>query len=346
MSKLDELMENIDKVLVYSAIIAVVIVMFGLVFLPELFYDNWIWKYYWGPVVADASGGTAVFNGVEANEGYTIVSEITYGLILISGIYGIYRLLKKLDIVVDWHFALALLPYIVFGPVTRSLEDSGYFSPPWVYWFISPLIYVQIAVYAIFFLLLGYYLNERLDKDYLSVNRVIFAGGLVLLIPSLYLVAIWILGDQWSSTTGVRFDVFLLVSFLVLFIVGLVYIFSKYFEKKWDFLKVYRNPLNLAMLFGHLVDGTVSYISIKDPLNWGLFYAEKHPASNLLLEVWGPLFPIVKFLLIIFVIYVFDVLYKEEFKDHLTLLNLLKIGILILGFSPGLRDLLRVTMGV
>jgi uncharacterized membrane protein len=46
------------------------------------------------------------------------------------------------------------------------------------------------------------------------------------------------------------------------------------------------------------------------------------------------------------VVYVFDVLYKDELKDHMTLVNLLKIGILILGFSPGLRDLLRVTMGV
>ncbi|RLF35461.1 MAG: hypothetical protein DRM99_04625, partial [Thermoplasmata archaeon] len=44
--------------------------------------------------------------------------------------------------------------------------------------------------------------------------------------------------------------------------------------------------------------------------------------------------------------YVFDILYKEELKNYLTLVNLLKIGILILGFSPGLRDLLRVTLGV
>ena len=51
-------------------------------------------------------------------------------------------------------------------------------------------------------------------------------------------------------------------------------------------------------------------------------------------------------LLIIFVIYMFDVLYKDELKDHLTLVNLIKIGILILGFSPGVRDLIRVTIGV
>jgi len=75
-------------------------------------------------------------------------------------------------------------------------------------------------------------------------------------------------------------------------------------------------------------------------------YLEKHPASNFLMEVWPPLFPIVKFLLIIAVIYIFDILYKKELKRYIILVNLLKIGIIILGFSPGMRDLLRVTMGV
>ena len=100
------------------------------------------------------------------------------------------------------------------------------------------------------------------------------------------------------------------------------------------------------MIAGHQIDGLTSYISIKDPLNLGLMYSEKHPASNILLDIWGPLFPIVKFVLIILVIYVFDVLYKDELKNYTTMVNLIKIGIIILGFSPGLRDLLRVTMGV
>ena len=100
------------------------------------------------------------------------------------------------------------------------------------------------------------------------------------------------------------------------------------------------------MLSGYLIDSLTSYMSIKDPLKMGLSFADKHPASNTLLEIWGPLFSIVKFLLIIIVIYVFDTLYKDKLKNYLTLVNLIKIGILILGFSPGLRDLLRITMGV
>ena len=337
--------QNTTKFIGSLLLLIVVIIMVGLVVFPSIFYDQWIWKYYWGPVVADAAGGTAVYKDIQANEGYTVVSELTYGLILVFALFAIYKFLKKLRIVVDWRFALALMPYILFGPVTRVLEDTGYFDTPGAYWFISPLIYLKIAVYAILFLLLGYFLEKKYKKQRLTANTVLFIGGLVILAPCVFLIIRWLLGDQWSFTTGVRFDVFLIVIGLVSLIVGLVYLFSYYFRNKEQFA-VYKNPLNLAMLSGHMIDGLTSYISIKDPFNFGLAYAEKHPASNALLNIWGPLFPIVKFILIIVVIYVFDVLYKEELKDHLTLVNLLKIGILILGFSPGLRDLLRVTMGV
>jgi uncharacterized membrane protein len=125
-----------------------------------------------------------------------------------------------------------------------------------------------------------------------------------------------------------------------------VYLIAWVFRKH-DTIRVYKNPLNLSMLAGHLIDGITSYVSIYDPLSMRLpSYIEKHPASNSLMELWPPLFPMVKFLLIIMVIYVFDVAYKNELTKYSRLINLLKIGIFILGVSPGLRDLLRVTMGV
>ncbi len=336
---------NKDEFLLYCILVFILVIIIGVVIWPSIFYDNWIWKYYWGPVVADSRGGTAVFNGIEAHEGYTILSEITYGIILIIALYAIYRLLKRLNIKVDWRFALSLFPYILYGPITRVLEDTEFFEEPVSYWFISPLIYLQIALIAILFLLIGYVLENRLNNPNITVNRVIFCGGLIILIPSLYPITRWILGDYWSSTSGVQFDVFLIVIGIVILVVASVYLFIHFIVKKEDYL-VYKNPLNLLMLSGHLIDGLTSYISIKDPFNMGLNYAEKHPASNFLLNTWGPSFPIVKFFLIISVIYVFDILYKEDLKNHMTLVNLLKIGILILGFSPGVRDLLRVTMGV
>jgi uncharacterized membrane protein len=386
-------------------IVVLGVIALGLFVAPSLFYDQWIWKYYWGPVVADASGHSVSYHGIGVTEGYSIVSELTYGIILIGALFGLYQLLKKLEIIVDWYFCLALLPYILFGPVTRVLEDANYFFVPGVYWFISPFIYLQTAVYVLFFLFLGYGLLKRtpawthkriilmlmllyvmIDVAYTiiwflgipyamyriepgvfallsvvaflpflyrfikrqsqTINTVIFSGGLLVLLPFSYLIGRWILGLQWSGTEGVRFDVFLLVMGLTALIVALVF-FVAYGLRKNESIAVYKKPLNLAMFGGHLIDGLTSWISIYDPFHMGLpSYIEKHPASNLLLETWPPLFPIIKFLLIILVIYVFDVLYKKELTRYIRLVNLIKIGIFILGASPGLRDLLRVTMGV
>jgi uncharacterized membrane protein len=386
---------------IFLGIIAIILV--GYLLAPTLVYDQWLWKYYWGPVVADATGHSVSFHGVAAQEGYTIISELTYGIILVFALFGLYKLLKKLDIRIDWYFCLALLPYILFGPVTRVLEDTNFFTEPYVYWFISPLIYFQTTFYVLIFLLIGYYLTKKtlsqrktlsvlfllfllidvfytvlwslgvhfgvsgidpvffyalsflaflpllyplIKKQTMTVNTVVFSGGLLVSLPCFFLIGRWILGDQWSLSYGTYVNVLILIIGLVSLIVSAVYLVA-WIYRKHDQAAAYRNPLNLSMLAGHLIDGITSYVSIYDPLHMGLpSYIEKHPASNSLMEAWPPLFPIVKFLLIILVIYVFDIMYKKELERYSRLINLLKIGIFILGVSPGLRDLLRVTMGV
>jgi len=378
-------------------------ILIGYLLSPTLVYDQWIWKYYWGPVVADATGHSVAYHGVTAEEGYTILSELTYGVILVFALYGLYKLLKKLNIRIDWYFCLALLPYILFGPVTRVLEDTNFFNEPYVCWFISPLIYFQTTFYVLIFLLFGYSLQKKalpqrktlsvlfllfilidgfytmlwflgirfgvsdiqpvffyglsilaflpllypfIKKQTMTINTIVFSGGLLVVLPSFFLIGRWIIGDQWSGSYGTYVNVLLLVIGLVSLIVLAVYLIA-WICRKHDYVAVYKNPLNLSMLAGHLIDGITSYVSIYDPLQMGLpSYIEKHPASNSLMEAWPPLFPIVKFLLIILVIYVFDILYKKELERYSRLVNLLKIGIFILGVSPGLRDLLRVTLGV
>jgi len=382
-------------------LLLLIVIIIGCLVAPGIFYDQWIWKYYWGPVVSDVAGHPVTWHGVQANEGYTLVSEVTYGLILLGALYGIYQLLKRLQVTIDWWFCAALFPYILFGPVTRVLEDTTYFSEPFAPWFISPLIYFQTAFYALGFVIIGYYTQKQKIRFFkkpvilpliificinlfyillwisnvsygsyilhpfefilcscvaflpvvvfykkITLNTIVFSGGLLVLLPPLYLIGRWMAGSAWNGSAGVRADVLVLILGLIVLICSVVYLVSGL--KRWKTtLKVYRAPLNIAMLSGHLVDGLTSYVSIYDPLRMGLpSYLEKHPASNFLMELWPPLFPIVKFILIIMVIYLFDIMYKEELRHHQTLVNLLKIGIFILGVSPGVRDLLRVTMGV
>lgn len=346
MNILDFYNSNKSFSIIISILIVVGIFVIGLIFFQSIFYDQFIWKYFWGPIVSDAFGHTAFYNGVQAEEKFTIVSEMIYGILVILVLIGLYKLMKKWNISVNSYFLLAIMPYIIAGSVTRVLEDSEFFVEPILYLFITPIIYFQILFIFLIFLFLGYYFQNRFNSSYVSINSTLFIGGMIYLSPFIYYISNWFFGNPWIPGSEVRFDVFILVFSLVLTIVLSVFLISNFF-KKYSFIYVFKNPLNLSMIGGHMVDGITSYISIYDPLNMGLpFYYEKHPASDLILNIWPPLFPIVKFLLIVIVIIIFDVVYKKDFEKYARLVNLLKIGIFILGFAPGLRDLLRVMMGV
>lgn len=315
--------------------------------LPDMVYDQFIWKYFWGPILSDGLDKTMTYNGVTAAPKFTLISEIVYGIVVAAALYGLYRLLHRWNIRVDFSFLLGLLPFIVYGSVARVLEDAHFFTEPVVFWFVTPLIYFQTLFFTLLVFFIAVYVHKIKKLTDLTIPQIMGAIGTVLLLPFMYYIILWMAGETWSTSNGLFPNVFLLVSVLCVGITVAVYVVSKYAESFWDKASVFSSPLNLFMVFGHQLDGIASYISIYDPLNMNLpVYIEKHPASDLLLQVWPPLFPIVKFLLIIGIIYVLDIWYKEELQSQKIFVNLLKIGIFILGFAPGLRDLLRVMMGV
>ena len=46
------------------------------------------------------------------------------------------------------------------------------------------------------------------------------------------------------------------------------------------------------------------------------------------------------------VIYLIDIVYKKELEKKQTLVGLVKLFVFVLGFAPGVRDLIRLAMGV
>jgi uncharacterized membrane protein len=339
---------NSNKSITIFSLIALIIsiLLLAIIFFQSIFYDQFIWKYFWGPIVSDALGYSATYNGVIAEEKFTLISEIIYGFLIIIVLIGLYKLMKRWNILVNFNFLLAIMPYIIAGSFTRVLEDSEFFIQPLVYLFITPIIYFQILLLFLFFLIIGFYIKNRFKNSYLTINSTLFVGGIIYLIPFFYYTYQGFIDSKLNLGYNVRFDVFILIIFLVLVIIFSVFLISKLL-KKYQFFHIFSKPLNLAMISGHMIDGISSYISIYDPLKMGLpSYYEKHPASDFIMDIWPPLFPIIKFALIIIVIILFDIIYKKDFEKYPRLVNLLKIGIFILGFAPGLRDLLRVMIGV
>ena len=176
------LRETVERNALWVALGAVVLagglVAVGVQLAPETFYDHFWWEDIWGPLTVDAHqcktdvncAGVVAPHGVRAKDGYTVTSELTYGLVLAVMLYGIYvGLFRKHRIVADGWFVLGLLPWILLGPVGRVLEDADVFCKagtrcdpgPFAFVFISPVIYIAIAVCVIAAMLIGLAIEKR-----------------------------------------------------------------------------------------------------------------------------------------------------------------------------------------
>ena len=53
-----------------------------------------------------------------------------YGIILIVGVVLVYKLLGKLKITIDKKLMLAILPFVIWAPITRAIRDLVYTRIP------------------------------------------------------------------------------------------------------------------------------------------------------------------------------------------------------------------------
>ncbi len=149
--------------------------------MQDVFWNQWIWRYYWGPVVADARETTFESNTI--HQGYTLFSELTYGIVLAISAYGIYRLFQRVNADLDHRFVLALIPFLLLGGTVRALEDAMLFKEPLVFFFIAPVIYFVIGVAILCFYLLGLWLERHAGKH----EALLLVSGLFIVQTGIYL---------------------------------------------------------------------------------------------------------------------------------------------------------------
>lgn len=388
-------------------ILPIIILSVGYLLLPELFYDQFIWPYFWGTIEADAQDRSYG----EVTEAYNPVNTIIYAFIVIIVLYWVYKLFKKFKIEIDLNFFLAIIPFILIGGISRGLEDAELFHVPIVYLFIAPIIYIFIGVVVIGLILIGVGILRYTKRTSLHHGFVLIGGVLVALdiiyiifyiwfksqfsyilnpiipvitsiviliglkitidktqtinIPTILLsVGLWclvinlIILSQWQSipewtnayssvhpdkTIELQPLAFLLVISIVILCVAFVYIIARLLLSKYPNLKPFMLGINLLLFFGHFLDATATFIAID---YYG--YVEKHVLPSFLINVFqtGAVMLLLKAIIVIIVIYFIDILYEKEFQNNPTLTGLVKIAVLVLGLAPGVRDLLRMTIGV
>ena len=316
-------------------LITAIVLIIGCIFFREIFFNEFIWKYYLGPIVADAEDHPV--NGV--TEGYNIVNTLTYGIVLFFALWGVYRLLQKLGVKISTKFIISLMPFIIFGGVSRTLEDAFLFKQPMQYLFISPIIYFFIASIVIVILIFGVWMEKKWK---MSMNAILFLFGFALLTISVIYVSLWLTGEQWiyPKVSTHLFEIPIILGLASSF-TFLVFIVSKTMSIKFQDFKNFIIPMNILLFFSHFLDASATYRAVDF---YG--YGEKHLLPSFLISFFGSsviLFA-AKLMIIVLIIYLLDIGYRDQLNDDQR--GLIKLCILILGLAPGIRDMLRLAMGV
>ncbi len=271
---------------------------------------NFINEYYINPIIYDT--------------GYNPINTITWAIILGLSLFGVVKLLNKLDVTVDEVFIFAVSPYIFVGGSLRVVEDAGIVAAPFKFLLITPLIYFFIFFVCVATLMLSVGLQRAVRINYYWPFAMVGVAWSVLNVWLLY-------------TTATSFNAGILALILS---VGVALSFFVYAIARFLNFALLKDRVNAFVLDGQLLDATATSFGLTF-----LPYAEKHVLPNFLIEATGTAFVMypLKLVVTIPVLFIIDQYLKTESKN---LTGLVKLAILTVGLAPAIRDTLRMTLGI
>lgn len=384
-------------VLLPVAMVAVLALLF-----PREVWDDFLYRYFWGPVVSDSEEHS--INGIK--EGYNPISTLTYGLLLALAFYATYLIARQFKLRIDAQLIFASVPMVLFGGAARALEDAQLYRGWLSYLFISPLIYFVVAAFFFSAVALGLLMEWKGERLSLNHRTALFSAAMAAILALYFsmaalgpglsatlspvlpvvLAAASILAFRYALARGVAataaavLGVGLLLlglaaSYLLLFTVDpswqAIYVQAAgkaiaphYAEMliipaiallltsavlllgralKGHSLAAIAAPLSLLLFLSQFLDGAATYRGIEI---YG--YMEKHVLPTFLIDWAGSaivMFPI-KFLAVLLIVVILDVLFKKDLDRYPNLSNIVKFGVVFLGLAPGMRDTIRIALGV
>ncbi|HTY15260.1 MAG TPA: DUF63 family protein [Methanoregulaceae archaeon] len=274
---------------------------------------EFIYKYYIDPVRYD--------------QPYNPVETITYAIILIIGIYAVYRWLKYSKISVDDRFILATLPYVVFGGIARVIQDAGMIQSDWQFLLTTPLIYFVVFFFAAPVLVITIALFRKgLIADYVPWYAGAGVAGSV--IVSAILVSFGL------SRNVIHPEVLLTIIGLAAVTSLVVYAVLKY-AFKWGYVA---DPLYKVLIFGQLLDASATSYGIDiHPMK----YIEQHVVGSNLIALTGTAFVFFPLKLIVIIPGIW-ILEKFRHEGSSELWHLILLAMITVGLAPGIRDMVRM----
>lgn len=287
-----------------------------------------LWKYLWGPIVADAQNQTvAVYKGVEAARNYNIFDTTFYAALVALSAFGVYKLFDKIDIEIDRGLIFSLIPFVIFGEFLRVVEDASIVSYPYSIFLIFP-----VSAFLILLLAVGIiYISKRYqDKGVIESYQTPVLYSSVFASTAVAAVLLWH-GFTYGFGSG-------LVGLILTPLIALaVFIFIQSFLGGIWPETFLNSGVGMLATAGHVIDGSVTSFSISS-----LGYVEKHIVASMITESFGTVYSF----LAVKVAVIFAILWAIEKEGDREFKLLVLLFIIAVGLGPGVRNFTRAFLGV
>ncbi|MGB1586167.1 MAG: DUF63 family protein [Thermoplasmatota archaeon] len=164
----------------------------------DAFYRNVVWKYWWGPIKADAypRGSLLCSNGeppvglscpdghVIAEAGYNLVNTASWALLLALCLLGIAQIMHRLKGEVNNTVIVGSTGWVLAGSVFHVLQDANLFAQPLEFLFITPPIYLMFGAFGVFSFVYGHYarhIGERMGSVEAGLQKIWFMFMVIIL---------------------------------------------------------------------------------------------------------------------------------------------------------------------
>ncbi len=250
-------------------------------------------------------------NPIIYGTGYNILNTLVFSLILITSLFFVMKLLRKMKVKLNDVLWWKLFPIVLLGGILRALQDQSLFIflEDLQFIFVTPMIYFLIFSIAIVFL----YLDKKIKK-----NRMVYANYFMV---AFFIMFAFFLGREWTA--------FFIAIILTWISFGIIYFVLKYL--KLNIL----NKVNSTVVLAHTLDACTSVTAIS--ILGG--FTEQHIVPKFIFTFLPFYYFIpIKIGLALFAVYLID----KEVKDEWNWL--LMLTIFILGMGQVIRNLLTILM--
>ena len=244
---------------------------------------------------------------------------VIYIGILIVILYVLLKVFSRIKL--DKKFIYAISPYILVGVFIRVLADTHTVEfNQW--WSVTPGVYILAMMVAWTGVGIGYAV-QKITKIGYHITSFLLGVALALLL-------FWKLLEYMINPATIFYTLVMAVS-----LTFAVYALSVLFKSQ-----LFQNKYNLLIMFGHLLDGSSTFIAH----DYYGFY-EEHILPNFFISLFGNsaavMIPI-KIIIVTLTLYFMQKWYTEEPKTerNTTIYIMLKLLIFIVGFGPGARNTL------